>query len=216
MYSDMTWYMNQNEALKIRKIANAAVTGGAEQVQRCNYECVFMTSRTILATQKTPQHPARRCASRDSTKECVICEWLELFSEVYVVKFSLYSKFVWVIWTLYRRGKLLEHFILIAVALVLNILLSWAFVTSLNCSAMCRRPWWFECCFCRSSWIHCWLLLAVLSDYFGQLVTSTFLLCKFWGLPRSTPVRPVSNVVLRRYKTATEFRFPRTAGGFPA
>ena len=54
MYSDMTWYMNQNEALKIRKIANAAVTGGAEQVQRCNYGCVFMTSRTILATQKTP------------------------------------------------------------------------------------------------------------------------------------------------------------------
>ena len=31
-----------------------------------------------------------------------------------MVKFSLYSKFVWVIWTLYRRGKLLEHFILIA------------------------------------------------------------------------------------------------------
>ena len=106
--------MNQNEAVKIRKIANAAVTGGAEQVQRCNYECVFMTSRTIIATQKTPQHPARRCASRDSTKECVICR----------VKFSLYSKFVWVIWTLYRRGKLLEHFVLIAVALVLNILLS--------------------------------------------------------------------------------------------
>ena len=29
--------------------------------------------------------------------------------------------------------------------------------------------------FRRSSWIHCWLLLAVLSDYFGHLVTSTFL-----------------------------------------
>ena len=70
--------------------------------------------------------------------------------------------------------------------------------------------------FRRSSWIHCWLLLAVLSDYFGQLVTSTLLLCKFWGLPGSTPVRPVSNVVLHRYKTATEFRFARTAGGFPA
>ena len=42
--------------------------------------------------------------------------------------------------------------------------------------------------FRRSSWIHCWLLLAVLSDYFGQLVTSTFLLCKFWGLAGSTPV----------------------------
>ena len=42
--------------------------------------------------------------------------------------------------------------------------------------------------FRRSSWIHCWLLLAVLSDYFGQLVTSTFLLCKFWSLPGSTLV----------------------------
>ena len=41
-----------------------------------------------------------------------------------MVKFSLYSKFGEVISTLYRRGKLLVHFILIAVALVLNILLS--------------------------------------------------------------------------------------------
>ena len=40
-----------------------------------------------------------------------------------MVKFSLYSKLVLVISTLYRRGKLLEHFILIAVALLLNILL---------------------------------------------------------------------------------------------
>ena len=92
---------------------------------------------------------------------------------------------------------MLEHFILIAVALVLNILLSWAFVTKLNCSVMCKPPWWFECYFRRSSWIHCWLLLAVLSDYFGQLVTSTFLLCKFWGLPGSTPV---SFPVKKRWK----------------
>ena len=49
--------------------------------------------------------------------------------------------------------------------------------------------------FRRSSWIHCWLLLAVLSDYFAQLVTSTFLLCKFWCLPGSTPV---SFPVMRR------------------
>ena len=40
------------------------------------------------------------------------------------MKFSLYSKFVEVISTLYRRGKLLEHFMLIAVAIFLNILLS--------------------------------------------------------------------------------------------
>ena len=57
-----------------------------------------------------------------------------------MVKFLLYSKLVLVISTLYRRGKLLEHFILIAVALLLNILLSCAFVTSLNCSVMCRPP----------------------------------------------------------------------------
>ena len=41
-----------------------------------------------------------------------------------MVKFSLYSKFVEVISTLYRRGKLLEDFILIGVAIILNILLS--------------------------------------------------------------------------------------------
>ena len=57
-----------------------------------------------------------------------------------MVKFLLYSKLVLVISTLYRRGKLLEHFILIAVALLLNILLSKEFVTSLNCSVMCRPP----------------------------------------------------------------------------
>ena len=105
-----------------------------------------------------------------------------------------------VISTLYRRGKLLEHFILIAVAIVLNILLSWAFETSLNCSVMCKPPWCLEWYFRRSSWIHCCLLLAVLSDYFGQLVTSTFLLCKFWGLPGSTPVSFPSFPVMRRWK----------------
>ena len=137
---------------------------------------------------------SRRCASRYSTNQnASFVEWFSRLeravSEVYVVKFSIYSKLVYVISALYSRGKLLEHFILIAVALLLNILLSWAFVTSLNCSVMCRPPWWFECYFRRSSWIHCWLLLAVLSDYFGQLVTSTFLLWKFWDLPGSTPVR---------------------------
>ena len=37
-----------------------------------------------------------------------------------MVKFSLYSKLVLVISTLYRSEKLLEHFILIAVALLLR------------------------------------------------------------------------------------------------
>ena len=58
-----------------------------------------------------------------------------------MVKFSLYSKLVLVILTWHRRGKLLEHFISIVVVLLLNILLSWAFVTSLNCSVMCKPPW---------------------------------------------------------------------------
>ena len=69
------------------------------------------------------------------------------------------------------------------VPLLWNILLSWAFETSLNCSVMCKPAWWFECYFRRFFWIHCWLLLAVLSDYFGHLISSTFLLCKFQGLP---------------------------------
>ena len=136
---------------------------------------------------------SRRCASRDSTNQnASFVEWFSRLeravSEIYVVKFSIYSKLVYVISTLYSRGKLLEHFILIALALLLNIVLSWAFVTSLDCSVMCKPPWWFECYFGRSSWIHSWLLAAVLSDYFGQLVTSTFRLCKFRGLPGSTSV----------------------------
>ena len=52
------------------------------------------------------------------------------------MKFSLYSKLLSVILTLYHSGELLEHFILIAVTLLLNILLSLAFVTTLNCSVM--------------------------------------------------------------------------------
>ena len=34
------------------------------------------------------------------------------------------------------------------------------------------------------------LLVTVIGfiNYFGHLVASTFLLCKFWGLPGSTPV----------------------------
>ena len=38
-------------------------------------------------------------------------------------------------------------------------------------------------CFCRPSWIHCWLLLAVLSDYFGHLVTLTFFFANFGVYP---------------------------------
>ena len=144
----------------------------------------------------------RWCASRDSTNQnASFVEWFSRLKRAFLRGicgeiFALFQACVGN-FDAYRREKLLEHFILIAVALLLNILLSWAFVTSLNCSVMCRPPWWFERCFCRSSWIYCWLLLAVLSNYFGHLVTSTFLLCKFRGLPGSTPV---SFPVMSRWK----------------
>ena len=139
---------------------------------------------------------------RFDQSECVICRvnfraCEEPFSEVYMVKFSLCSKLVWVISTLYGRGKLLEHLILIVVTLLLNILLSWAFVISLNRSVICKPPWWIDCCFCRSSWIHCLLLLAIWSDYFGHLVTSTFSSSEILG---STRVYPVSFPVMSRWK----------------
>ena len=43
----------------------------------------------------------------------------------------------------------------------------------------------------------CWILLALLSDYFGHLVTSTFFLCTFRVLTGSTPI---SFPVMRRWK----------------
>ena len=124
------------------------------------------------------------CASRDSTNQnASFVDWWYIWwnfaFQARVDNFDTIS-----------LGKLLEHFILIVVALLFNMLLSWAFATSLNYSVMCKPPWWFDCNFRRTSWIHSWLLVAVLSDYFGQLVTSTFLLCKFRGLPGSSRVFP--------------------------
>ena len=124
------------------------------------------------------------CVTRFGQSECVI------YRVIFTLGKSRYQRCIWWNFRFIPSGKLLELFILIIVTLLLNILLSWTFVTSLNCSVMCRPPWWFECYFCRSSWIHCWLLLAVLWDYFGHLVTSIFLLCKFRGLPGSTRVYP--------------------------
>ena len=143
------------------------------------------------------------CVTRFDQSQALFVEWFSrwgraVFKGVYGEIFDLFQAWIGNFHTrLYRRGKLLEHFTLMVVKLLLNILLSLAFVTSLNCSVMCTPPWWFESCFCRPSWIHCWLLLAVLSDYFGHLVTSTFLLCKFRGLPGSTPV---SFPVMGRWK----------------
>ena len=147
------------------------------------------------------------CVTRFDQSECVMCRVIFALAKMsrfqrclcalYMVKFSLYSKLVRVISTLYGRGKLLEHLILIVVTLLLNILLSWAFVISLNRSVICKPPWWIDCCFCRSSWIHCLLLLAILSDYFGHLVTSTFSSSEILG---STRVYPVSFPVMSRWK----------------
>ena len=119
-----------------------------------------------------------------------------VFRDAYDEIFALFQAWVgnfdtippWkVVWTLYFDSSYVTS----------NILLSWEFETSLNCSVMCKPPQWFKCYFRRSSWIHCWLLFAVLSDYFGHLVRSTRLLCKFWGLHGSTPD---SFPVMRRWR----------------
>ena len=220
MYSDMTWWPMIYESKWSFKDQKDRKRGG-------HWRCWTSTTLQLRVRVHDEPHDLSNPKNPSASSQAVC-----------VTRFDQRMRHLWVIRAVFRGicGEIFALFqvrvgnldtippwkvvgtliILIAIALVLNIFLSWAFVTSLNCSVMCKPPWWFECYFRRSSWIHCWLLLAVLSDYFGQLVTSTFLLCKFWGLPGSTPVRPVSNVVLHRYKTATEFRFPRTAGGFPA
>ena len=156
---------------------------------------------SLLMTGGAFSWDVRRCASWDSTNQnALFVEWFSRLGRavlrgVYGEIFASFQACVGNFHTI-RPWEVVGHLILVLDTLLLNILLSWAFVTSLNCSVMCTPPWWFECCFCRPSWIHCWLLLAVLSDY-CHLVTSTFLLCKFWGLPGSTPV---SFPVMSRWK----------------
>ena len=118
-----------------------------------------------------------------------------------MVKFSLYSKLVLVILTLHRRGKLLEHFISIVYSCItfkyfafLSVCDKYELLGHVQ-AAMDDLSVIFAVLSC----IHCrllWLLLAVLSDYFGQLVTSTLLLYRFRGLPGFTPV---SFLVMRRW-----------------
>ena len=131
------------------------------------------------------------CVTRFDQSECVICgviSWKELLSEAnYGEIFAFFpSLYRW-----FRHNSSVEscwntQFILIAVTLLLNILLSCAFVTSLNCSVICWRPWWFECYIRRSSWIHCWLLLAVLSDYFFISLLQPFFFVNFGVFPGLT------------------------------
>ena len=117
-----------------------------------------------------------------------------------MVKFALYFKLVLVILTLHRRGKLLEHFISIVVVLLLNILLSWAFVTRVSIARSCAsRHGWFECYF-RRSFLDSLPVTLVTAGSFIWLFWSTcyfnLLLYRFRGLPGFAPV---SFLVTRRW-----------------
>ena len=142
------------------------------------------------------------CGSRDSTNQnALFVEWFSrlrrvVFRGVYGEIFALFQACVGNFYTI-RPWKYVGTLNLDSSYVTFKYFAFLSVCDSLNCSVKCKPPWWFECCFCRSSWIHCWLLLAVLSGYFGHLVTSTFLLCKFRGLPESTPV---SFPVMSRWK----------------
>ena len=135
--------------------------------------------QTESTPDEYPQKLSRRSASRDSTNQnALFVEWFSslwraVFWGVYGEIFALFQACVGNFHTIRPSPwPLLEHFIMIVVTLLLHILLSWAFVTSLNCSVMCKPLWWFECCFCRSSWIHCWLRLGFFSSL--QIFWSTW------------------------------------------
>ena len=130
--------------------------------------------------------PARRCASRDATNQnALFVEWFlrlgrAVFRGVYGEIFALFQGCVgnfhttrpWkVVGTLYLDSSYVtfKYFAFLSVCDKFELL------------GHVQAAMMFWVLFRRSSWIHCWLLLAVLSDYFGHLVTSTFLLCKFRG-----------------------------------
>ena len=123
-----------------------------------------------------------------------------------MVKFALYSKLVLVILTLHRRGKFLEHFISIVVVLLLNILLSWAFVTSLNCSVMCKPPWmiWvlfspFFLGFIAGHSAYCW--------QFNLIILVNLLLQPFFFIDFVVyPGLPLFVFLLRGVETVLEWR----------
>ena len=132
-------------------------------------------ARRVLHNGKAMQQShnkgaARRCASRDSTNQNAL-----FFRVIFSPGKSHFQRCIW--WNFcFIPSVCREFWHYAAVEVVgtlyldsgcttfMNILLSWVFVTSLNCSVMCKPLRWFECYFRRSSWIHCWLLLAVLSD----------------------------------------------------
>ena len=56
-------------------------------------------------------------------------------------------------------------------------------MTSLNRSVMCKPPWWFEFCFCRSSWLDCWLVLALYWIILVILLLQPFFFANFGVYP---------------------------------
>ena len=144
----------------------------------------------------------RRCASRDSTNQnALFVEWFSrleraVFRVAYGEIFALFQACVgnfdtippWkVVGTLYLDSSCVtfKYFAFLSVCDKFELL------------GHVQAAMMFWVLFRRSSWIHCWLLLAVLSDYFGHLVNSNSLLCKFWGLHGSTSD---SFPVMRRWR----------------
>ena len=131
------------------------------------------------------------CVTRSDQSERVICRVIfrlgngAVFRVVYDEIFALFQAWVGNFDTI-PPWKVVGTLYLDSGYVTLNILLSWELETSLNCLVMCKPPRWFKCYFRRSSWIHCWLLLAVLSDYFGHLVIQPLFFVNFGvytGLP---------------------------------
>ena len=99
------------------------------------------------------------CVTRFDQSECVICRVISALEK------SRFQRYMCEIFALFQAcvgnfdttppWKVVGTLYLDSSFVTFKYLLSWAFVTSLNCSVMCRPPWWFECCFCRSSWTHC-------------------------------------------------------------
>ena len=145
----------------------------------------------------------RRCASRDSTNQnALFVEWFSrlgraVFRGEYGEIFALFQACVGNFQTI-RPWKVVGTLYLDSSYVTFKYFAFLRFWDKFELLGhMWKPPRWFECYFRRSSWIYCWLLLAVLSDYFGHLVSSTFPLCKFWGLHGSVPD---SLPVMKRWK----------------
>ena len=128
---------------------------------------------------------SRRCASGDSTNqnalfvECFSRLWRAVFIGVYGALFqacvgNFHAIRSWkVAGTLYLDSSYvtLKYFAFLSVYDKFELLV------------MYKPPWWFECCFCRSSWIHCWLLLTVLWDFLVVVILQPFFFANFGVYP---------------------------------